>query len=111
MSVPLNTGGSVTLDALGNGTVILTPNSGPPTWNVTKVTVFTSRPGLAPVPRFTLYLGDTVPNDVLGITYDGSFDESDLSVSVTRGQNLIGVWSGGQSGDLATMSIYGEKVL
>lgn len=100
---------SVTLDATGSGSVTLGPDSGPPVWNISKIVVKTSRPGQAPVPSFEL-LDDQGRN--LGLTYDGSFDESDFGgYIITRGQTITGSWSGGASGDQATMYIYGERTM
>jgi hypothetical protein len=105
----LNTGASVTLNASGAGTVTLGPNTGPPVWRVTKITVSTSRIGQPPVPNCTIYLGPATPNNQVANTYDGSFDESAEDILVTRGQVLTAVWAGGQSGDVATLSVYGER--
>jgi hypothetical protein len=110
VSVPLNKGASVVLDASGAGRVQLGPDVGPPRWQVTRAAVRTSRPGQRPVPTFTLYLGTEDANGLIDQTYDGSSDTTDLSVTVFKGAHLIGVWAGGQAGDVATLSVYGEQV-
>lgn len=108
MTIPLNKGASAQLDATGAGRVTLGPTNGPPTWRVTRVAVRTSRPGLRPVPAFALYLDSEDANGLIDQTYDGSADTTDLDVRVFKGSRLIGVWTGGQAGDTATMSVYGE---
>lgn len=110
MTVPLNKGTTVVLDATGAGTVALGPVHGPPKWHVTKVTVRTSRPGRPPIPTFDLYLGAQTTDGYQESTYDGSYDVSDVDMTVFKGQQIIGVWTGGQAGDVATMSLYGEQV-
>jgi len=110
MTVPLSRAGTVTLDGSGTGRVRLGPSVGPPTWQVTRVAVRTSRPGTPPVPRFTLYLDTEDGTGLIDQTYDGSADTTDLSVRVFKGGQLIGVWTGGQAGDVATMSVYGEQI-
>lgn len=107
----LSAGKEVTLDASGNGTIEIGPNSGPPVWHVTKILVQTDRPGQAPVPKFEFYLDQQTPAGRKGLTYDGSFDESDLNLRVTRGQKLICVWTGGQAGDVASVSLDGERLM
>jgi hypothetical protein len=110
VSVPLNLGASVQLNASGAGTVSLGPKNGPPRWRVTRVAIKTSRPGQPPVPTFTLYLNSQDDNGFIDNSYDGSFDNSDVDLTVFKGGALIGVWAGGQSGDTATMSLYGEMI-
>jgi hypothetical protein len=108
MSIPLNKGTTVVLGATGAGTVSLGPTVGPPHWRVTRVAVRTSRPGLKPVPAFTLYVDSADANGLVDSTYDGSSDASDVDLRLIKGQQLIGQWTGGQAGDVATMSVYGE---
>jgi hypothetical protein len=107
-AIPLNKGTTITLDATGSGTVTLGPTVGPPRWHVTRVAIRTSRPGLRPVPTFTLYVDSADANGYHDSTYDGSRDGSDVDLRLLKGQQLIGVWAGGQAGDVATMSVYGE---
>lgn len=108
MSVPLNKGATVALDGTGAGQVSLGPTVGPPHWHVTRVAIRTSRPGQKPVPTFTLYLDSTDANGLIDMTYDGSSDATDVDLRLLKGQQIIGTWSGGQAGDVATMSLYGE---
>lgn len=103
----LNTSRPTTLDANGNGRLELGPDSGPPYWNVTKIVVLTDRPGLAPVPQCSVYLDSEDANGLLDSTYDGSKDSTEVDVDLQRGQHLIAVWTGGQAGDVATLSVTG----
>lgn len=105
----LNAAGSTVLDASGAGTVELGPDSGVPYWNVTKYIVGTSRPGVAPIPSCTVYLDEQSQRGKQGATYDGSRDESDCDIDMSRGQHLIAVWTGGQAGDEAHLSVTGWK--
>jgi hypothetical protein len=97
------------LDSTGGARVELGPDTGPPYWRVTRVVVRTSRPGQAPVPQLSLYLDSEDATGLLDVTYDGSQDASDVDVELQRGQHLIAVWSGGQEGDEATLSVTGTK--
>ncbi|MFJ2952939.1 hypothetical protein ACIO8H_35805 [Streptomyces sp. NPDC087226] len=103
----LNTSRPTTLDANGNGRLELGPDKGPPYWNVTKLVVMTDRPGLAPVPQASVYLDTEDANGLIDSTYDGSKDSTDVDIDLQRGQHLIAVWSGGQAGDTATLSVTG----
>lgn len=111
--VPLLAAESVTLDAAGGGQVTLGPGDagsrGPAYWQVTGIVVQTNRPGVAPIPRFQVYRDEAVPENSLGLYYDGSFGQGAGEEMLPRGSRLIGVWSGGQAGDRATMTVTGEK--
>ena len=107
--LPLVIGGSVTLDATGGGRVSLGPDQGPPNWEVTSLVTQTNRPGLAPIPRVQLYLDAVDPTNSLGLRYDGSYGQATGSQDLTRGQHIIAVWSGGQAGDVATLTLNGER--
>lgn len=101
----------VTLDASGAGIARVGPDSvrGPANWHVTGVILKTSRPGQAPVPRAEVYVDRISPECLQGITYDGSFAPGRCDFTIARGQTVIVVWSGGQSGDTASATITGEK--
>lgn len=105
----LNTSARVTLNVSGSGRLELGPDTGPPYWSVNKLVVKTSRPGQAPVPSCTIYLDSEDDNGLQDATYDGSRDASDVDIELQRGQHLIAVWAGGQSGDVATLSVSGWK--
>lgn len=109
---PLAVSGSVTLDATGSGTVTLGPSSGgPQTWEISGVVLQTSRPGQAPIPRAQVYVDDESPGSSRGLTYDGSFANGVVTgaLVITRGQEVLAVWTGGQAGDIATMTVNGVK--
>lgn len=107
----LQAAASVVLDAAGAGTVQLGPSSsaGPATWHVTGVIAQTDRPGAAPVPRFQAYLDQESVLGSQGLTYDGSFAQGRTDLTITRGQLIIGTWTGGQAGDIASLTLTGEK--
>lgn len=105
----LNTSARVTLDASGFGRLELGPDTGPPYWALTRWVVRTTRPGQAPVPQCTVYLDSEDDNGLQDVTYDGSRDASDVDVQLQRGQHLIAVWTGGQLGDVASLSVSGWK--
>lgn len=103
----LNASDDTTLDANGQGRVELGPDTGPPYWNVTKYVVTTNRPGLAPVPQCSVYVDSEDSRGLQDTTYDGSKDASEADIDLQRGQHLIAVWTGGQAGDKATLSVTG----
>jgi hypothetical protein len=107
----LTVGTQVTLDASGAGRVELGPDAsrGPAYWRVDGVILQTTRPGQAPIPRAQVYLDDAVPTNSQGLSYDGSFAQGACDITLSRGQKLICAWAGGQSGDVATMTLTGEK--
>lgn len=108
----LNVGLSTTLNASGTGRVALGPQNTPGTqsWNVTGILVKTSRPGIAPIPACDVYLdneGD--PNSLVAVMYDGSRNQGGGQQKLVQGQRLIAVWTGGQSGDIATLVLSGTR--
>lgn len=107
----LNTAAQVTFGASGGGRVELGPadRPGSPYWSVKKVVVGTNRPGLAPVPTMSLYLDAEDVSGLQDTTYDGSRDASEVDIDMQRGQRLIAVWTGGQAGDRAFLSVSGWK--
>lgn len=107
----LQAAAQVTLGASGSGTVSVGPDAsrGPATWRVNGVILQTTRPGVAPIPRAQVYLDDSVAGQSQGLSYDGSFAQGSCDITLTRGQKLICTWTGGQSGDVATMTLTGEK--
>ena len=107
----LNTSAFVVLGASGSGRLELGPadRPGSPYWTVKRVVVGTNRPGLAPVPSMALYLDSEDESGLQDVTYDGSRDSSEVDIDMQRGQRLIAVWSGGQAGDRAFLSVTGWK--
>lgn len=107
----LNAADTVALDATGAGTARLGPSGvrGPANWQVTGVILKTDRPGEAPVPRAEVYIDRISPECLQGITYDGSFAPGRCNFTIARGQTVIVVWSGGQNGDEASVTVTGEK--
>mgnify|MGYP001565496332 CR=1 FL=1 len=107
----LNLGTTIVLDASGGGTATIGPDSskGPANWQITGVILLTDRPGQAPIPRAVVYLDTQSANGTQGLSYDGSFAQGSTNLVITRGQQLICVWTGGQAGDEASITVTGEK--
>lgn len=107
---PLVRGLSKALGAGGTGQIELGPESGTSAnWRVTSVIVQTDRPYQAPIPRIQLYLNEVSPANSLGLGPDGSFGTFVGEHTLSRGSKLIAVWSGGQAGDIASMTVNGEQ--
>jgi hypothetical protein len=104
---PLNLAISVILDASGNGTVQLGPSVGQ-RWQLNNAAVGTST--AVKIPTCILYMGGspTAPNQV-DSTYTGSQDASGKvdAYPLTNGQKIFAVWSGGDVGARATLSLFG----
>jgi hypothetical protein len=105
MPAVLNTGASVTLNASGNGTVYLGPTMPGVLWNVANVACFTST--AVSVPTFQLYSPSVSATNFIGGSYSGNQDSDNINIILYPGLQLIGVWTGGDSGAIATMSVYG----
>lgn len=110
----LQASASVTLDANGNGTCYVGPgqsgNTGAGHWSVTGVILQTTRPNLSPIPSCQLYLDQVTPAQSQGLTANGSYATArGENLVVQRGQSLYAVWTGGQAGDVATLTVTGVK--
>ncbi len=107
----LNEARTVTLDATGSGTIKIGPDDsrGPATWSIDGVIIQTNRPGVAPIPRVQVWLDQQIPASSQGLSYDGSFAQGSVTLTIGRGQQLIAQWSGGQAGDIASFTVTGTK--
>lgn len=107
MPSQLNTGGSVTLDVTGAGTVYLSPALPGVTWVVNQVSCITST-NISGTTTFQFYYPSVADVYFQGGSYSGNQDtDTDINLVVFYGSQLIGVWAGGDSGAIATMSILG----
>jgi len=104
-----NAGVDITLDGAGNGTARVGPTFGPATWHVTTVAVKTSQPGQGLIPQCALYVGTQDANGYVDTTYDGSANFADIDRDVVQGGQVIAVWTGGNPGNTATLSISGTR--
>jgi hypothetical protein len=112
----LGKAGTVTLDASGNGTVTFGPsdnNRGPQTWDVTALIWNTTRGGVsaagqAPIPRIQVFVDSTALDNVQAQSYDGSFGSAHGSATLVGNQQIIAIWTGGQAGDIASLTVTGE---
>lgn len=105
---PLNDGADATLDAAGNGTAVLQVPA-LETWHLTRVAV--SATSNTSEPEARVYIGSVIPSNLLGGTYSGSLDSSDETQDVQPGQRIYCVWSGGDPGASATLSVFGTKTV
>lgn len=102
----LNTGKSATVNASGVARVEIGPGQ-LETWHITTVAVKTSTNTLEPIAE--VYLGPPSPVNLLGGTYTGSLDAGPENVVLQQGQFITCVWTGGDVGATATLSLSGTK--
>lgn len=107
--MPLSKGVTGKLDATGGVTLQIGPEArGKQYWRITSVLLKSSRPGQAPIPRAEVWLDSQDAQSQQGLTYDGSFASGHCDISMTRGQELICKWTGGQTGDTVQLTVNGE---
>lgn len=110
--MPLRRGGSVVLDAGGNGTVTIFPDTGWQTWEVERVTVRTNQGATqTPYPQAELFV-DLAPvaSSSRGATASGQndvFDASGGPIRVGSADGLTIAWTGGVPGSIATVTVTG----
>ena len=110
LSVPLSVSGSVVLDGTGSGQVQLGPVLAGVSWTPGTVAVIVAPASLAVVSQFYLYLGSVQPANFIGGSYTGDVNSSAVSVpDMHPGQVLTGVWTGGNPGAKATMTVTGMQ--
>lgn len=104
---PLNLAGQVKLNGAGNGTVSLGPNVGQ-RWTISVASILIPNPTL--FPRCELYMGAlATPEFFVDGTYTGNLNASDAvaGMKLSNGQKIFAVWTGGDPGATATLSIIG----
>lgn len=109
-TVPLSEFASVTLNGAGNGTAKIGPRGSGETWRPSVVSVRVSTATSSPTCR--VYAGDsaTDQNFVDG-TYTGEANSTgNVDGQVLRlGQKIFAVWTGGDAGAQATVTVTGTK--
>jgi membrane peptidoglycan carboxypeptidase len=108
MLFPLNEIAQVVLDGSGNGTVTMGPTNAFQCWKPSNAACAVSTN--VKEPTFTLYSGRAGSNaNRYGGTYTGSNDNTDISGMVLYpGSVVTGVWTGGDVGGLATLTLSGD---
>jgi hypothetical protein len=110
-SVPLQVSGSVTLDGSGNGTVQLGPQIAGVSWQPTAAGVLVAPASTSVVSLFKLYLGQAQPQNFIGGSYSGDSNSAGLAVTLYPGQVITGVWTGGNPGATATLTLSGTQTI
>jgi hypothetical protein len=110
VSGQLNAGGSVVLDAGGNGTVTLSPDNARQRWVVTSVVFRTNQASDAtPVPVAEVFVNSTQSfQNSQGATYSGNLDTATGQVDVGPCDTLSVVWTGGIAGTTAWANVSGS---
>jgi hypothetical protein len=92
----------------GEGIVTVGPQALGTIWYPTQVTISTSS-GVSDNSEFNVYMGPNgVPNVLVGTLFPGGSGTVPLAVpSMSPGQYLIGIWTGGKAGDVCSMNVLG----
>lgn len=106
MGFPVDNNKSVTLDASGNGTVKVGPTNSGQLWHITRASVQVS--SNTKEPTANLWLGNKAK--FISGTYTGSNDTDDALNEYLGGTGYIMcIWTGGDPGATATLTIAGEQ--
>jgi hypothetical protein len=114
MTAPFQFQATTVLDGSGNGTVRLGPRNAGERWLVTGASVSVTRSdGLNAVnePTFKMYRKDPVAGRTLGGSYSGSFS-TDTSLNpflMPPNDYVTGVWTGGDAGAVALLTLSVER--
>lgn len=108
-TLPLDQTVQTTLDGSGNGIVAFGPSFHQEEWSVNRTAVLTSSAAIttAAIPQVQVY----VAGRFIDGTYTGSNNSSDTSYQVRSGQQIQVTFLGGQPGDMATVTVSGDKML
>lgn len=101
--VPFTGAGQTTLDAGGNGNVIVGP--GGMDWVVQVITVSTSSAGIKP--QCLIYHGSVSQANLIDGTNSGDGDTSDTVVLLQPGEYITAVWTGGDPKAVAVLRLQG----
>jgi hypothetical protein len=102
----LNESASVTLSAAGAGSVRIGPNNPLQIWHITRIAVYVAPASAIPIAN--VYIGTISPGGLVGGSFSGSNDSSDVDLTLWPGQFLTVDWSGADASAVATVSLYGE---
>lgn len=97
-----------TFGADGMARVIFGPLRAFERWRITNTAISTTSTSTT---AFKLYRGVVEnPSSLIDISrFNGNGDSSDTVTELTPGEQLLGVWSGGTSGAMATVTVSGES--
>jgi hypothetical protein len=110
MTVPLTASASVTLSGSGGGTVTLGPALPGVAWNPSSCAVLVQPASTTVVSQFYLYNGPAQPGSFIGGTYTGDNNSTGLTIPpMYAGSVLTGVWTGGNPGATATLTLTGTQ--
>lgn len=101
--------GTVVLDASGNGTVVLRPGNAHESWTITSTVVRTVTAVKNPVCQTFVGSSGVVGGQAVDTTYTGNNDSSDTKIEVNEGSFLTVVWTGGDVGTQASVSVRGTR--
>lgn len=111
---PLNVGASVTLATVAGvvrGAVTLAP-PGVERWHLTRAAVVTNQAStVTTMPIASLYLDSISDQNLIDSTYTGARDATDLDITLEKGQRIICEWVAGVAASVATLSLFGERIL
>ena len=110
MNLPLNEFASVILDSSGNGTARIGPNAHGVVWYPTVASVKVST--AVKSPTALIFAGSSATSDAfVDGTYTGEQNSTDsINGNVLRlGSYVFAVWTGGDVGAQATVSVVGTK--
>ena len=110
MIIPINIAATVTLDASGNGIAKLGPNVGQ-RWNVLTASVLIPTPNVK-IPPCNIFVGGAPTSQFfVDGTYTGNLDSTSRTAGyiITAGGYVWAVWTGGDVGAQATLSVIGQQ--
>lgn len=104
---PLNVTQSVTLDANGNGTIVLAPARPYEEWHVTSTSIRVDNS--ATVPSITLF--NAAQSTQIDTSKLGLFNTSGVPYTLHQNEQLFVTWSGGDPGGIGTVSLIGTDII
>jgi hypothetical protein len=112
LTVPLQTSVSVVLSGTGAGSVTIGPQTPGIVWYPSGTAVTVTPVSTTVISQFSLYNGNAGAANFIGGTYTGDNNSNGITgITMYTGAFLTGVWTGGNPGARATLTVIGTMTI
>lgn len=107
-TIPLNQSAQAVFGANGIARVTVGPSRFDERWHIWLTNIVTTSTAIT---AFKLYRQRETASSIIDQSlYNGNGDVSDSEITLVAGEPLVGVWTGGTPGAVATLTLVGESI-